>query len=78
MVLVRIDDQQRLSAESLHRLVHLLRIGDRYVPVLRVEYATARARELVDEALAQMAGLPESRALASMEAAAEFVLDRNW
>ncbi|MCZ6598969.1 MAG: polyprenyl synthetase family protein [Planctomycetota bacterium] len=43
-----------------------------------VEYAMARARELVDEARAKLAGLPESRALAAMETAADFVLDRNW
>ncbi len=43
-----------------------------------IEYAMARAGELLLDARKRLAGLPESPARAAMEAAAEFVLDRNW
>jgi octaprenyl-diphosphate synthase len=43
-----------------------------------VEYAMARARSLIDEAKARLAGLSDSRARKAMEAIAEFVLVRNW
>lgn len=43
-----------------------------------VEFAMERARSLVQDAMGRLAGLPETRARASMEAMGRFVLDRNW
>ena len=43
-----------------------------------VEYAMARARALIDEGKARIAGLADSRAKKAMQAIAEFVLTRNW